>query len=437
MVSRRQFLSGLAATPVISMLGTSGVTASEFTDYKALVCVFLFGGNDGFNTLIPTNNAGYDEYKTARPSIALPQNDLLSTNIQTGSELTLGLHPAMSAFQKVVNRGDAAAIANCGVLVEPATKEQLKQGTRKQPPFLFSHNSQQSEWQRAWAGNASTLGWAGRLMDQLSGTGEVVSPMFSTNGNVQWLNGEHYTGNLLKSTGLPKIGANNNSERKASFEQVLGLTPISPFGKTFNRVKSESVVVRDALAKTLEASPVESVFTEGKLEQQLHMVARLIKSNQILGHKRQIFFVGLGGFDTHDNQLNKHAELMAELSEGLAKFQDSMQSGGLSNQVTTLTMSDFGRRLASNGTGTDHGWGSNHWVMGGAVKGGQLIGQWPSLTLDGPDDFNKGRMIPTTSVEQIGATLAKWMGATQAQQLAKVFPNLNNFDNADLGFMNV
>lgn len=435
MISRRQLLAAMASTPIISMMGTGSAHALPNNDYKALVCVFLFGGNDGFNMLIPNDNAHYDEYAAARPDIAIPQASLLPLSLNSGSDLTLGLHPSMLEVQPLFNNGKMIAIANSGVLIEPSTKVGLKDGTHAMPPFLFSHNSQQAEWQRGWSGSNTTLGWAGRLMDVLSSDTDAISPTFSLNGYAQLLNGSEHSANLINSSSLPQINAIKNTQRRKSFDQVMNLSPLTAFGREFDRVKNDSISIRDTLAAAIDSIPEEPHFPDISLSHQLHTVARLIKSSDQLGHQRQVYFVGLGGFDTHANQLADHAELMSALSQSLAAFNQSMEASGLDDKVTTITMSDFGRRLASNGSGTDHGWASNHFVMGGALNGGQLYGQWPSLLLDGENDFNKGRMIPTTSVEQIGATIAKWMGVKSNNEMDYIFPNLVNFTQQDLGFL--
>jgi len=435
MISRRQLLAAMASTPIISMMGTGSAHALPNNDYKALVCVFLFGGNDGFNMLIPNDNAHYDEYAAARPDIAIPQASLLPLSLNSGSDLTLGLHPSMLEVQPLFNNGKMIAIANSGVLIEPSTKVGLKDGTHAMPPFLFSHNSQQAEWQRGWSGSNTTLGWAGRLMDVLSSDTDAISPTFSLNGYAQLLNGSEHSANLINSSSLPQINAIKNTQRRKSFDQVMNLSPLTRFGREFDRVKNDSISIRDTLAAAIDSIPEEPHFPDISLSHQLHTVARLIKSSDQLGHQRQVYFVGLGGFDTHANQLADHAELMSALSQSLAAFNQSMEVSGLDDKVTTITMSDFGRRLASNGSGTDHGWASNHFVMGGALNGGQLYGQWPSLLLDGENDFNKGRMIPTTSVEQIGATIAKWMGVKSNNEMDYIFPNLVNFTQQDLGFL--
>ncbi|MCL9774778.1 DUF1501 domain-containing protein [Vibrio methylphosphonaticus] len=435
MISRRQLLAAMASTPLVSVMGTGTAHALPNNDYKALVCVFLFGGNDGFNMLIPNDNAHYDEYMTARPDIAIPQASLLPLSLTTGSDLTLGLHPSMTDIQSLFNNGKMVAIANSGVLIEPSTKAGLEDGTHAMPPFLFSHNSQQAEWQRGWSGSTTTLGWAGRMMDVLSSDSEQISPTFSLNGYAQLLNGSDRGANLIKASSLPQVNAIKNDQRRKAFDQVMNLSPLTAFGREFDQVKDDSVSIRDQLAAAIESVPEEAHFPDTSVSQQLHTVARLIKSSDQLGHQKQVYFVGLGGFDTHANQLNDHANLMSTLSQALAAFNQSLETSGLDDKVTTMTMSDFGRRLASNGAGTDHGWASNHFVMGGALNAGQLYGQWPSLILDGENDFNKGRMIPTTSVEQIGATIAKWMGVKSDNALNYIFPNLANFSVQDLGFL--
>ena len=341
----------------------------------------------------------------------------------------------MGEAQSLFDSGKMVAIANSGVLIEPATKAGLKDGTHAMPPFLFSHNSQQAEWQRGWSGSNTTLGWAGRLMDVLSSESDAISPTFSLNGYAQLLNGSDHTANLINASSLPRVNGINNAQRRKSFDRVMSLSPHTAFGREFDRVKNDSVSIRDTLANAISSIPEEGHFPDLSLSKQLHTVARLIKSSDQLGHQRQVYFVGFGGFDTHANQLNDHAELMSALSQSLSAFNQSMEATGLGDKVTTMTMSDFGRRLASNGTGTDHGWASNHLVMGGALNGGQLYGQWPSLILDGENDFNKGRMIPTTSVEQIGATIAKWMGVNTDSAMDYIFPNLTNFSVKDLGFL--
>ncbi|SON49838.1 DUF1501 domain-containing protein [Vibrio tapetis] len=370
MISRRQLLAAMASTPVVSVMGTGSAHALPNNDYKALVCVFLFGGNDGFNMLIPNNNARYDEYATARPDIAIPQASLLPLSLNSGADLTLGLHPSMVEAQSLFNSGKMVAIANSGVLIEPSTKAGLRDGTHAMPPFLFSHNSQQTEWQRGWSGSSTTLGWAGRLMDVLSSDTNAISPTFSLNGYAQLLNGSDHTANLINASSLPKMNAINNTQRRKSFDQVMNLSPLAAFGREFDRVKSDSISIRDTLATAIDSIPEEGHFPDISLSHQLHTVARLIKSSDQLGHQRQVYFVGLGGFDTHANQLDKHAELMSALSQSLAAFNQSMEASGLGDKVTTMTMSDFGRRLASNGTGTDHGWASNHLVVASYTDSG-------------------------------------------------------------------
>ncbi|GAL27206.1 hypothetical protein JCM19239_5553 [Vibrio variabilis] len=235
----------------------------------------------------------------------------------------------MTEIQSLFNSGKIIPIANSGVLIEPSTKEGLKDGTHAMPPFLFSHNSQQTEWQRGWSGSTTTLGWAGRLMDVLSSGSDEISPTFSLNGYAQLLNGSVQSANLINASSLPKVNAVSNAQRRKSFDQVMSLSPLTAFGREFDRVKGDSISIRDQLAAAIESVPEEEHFPDISLSQQLHTVARLIKSSDQLGHQKQVYFVGFGGFDTHANQLEDHAQLMSALSQSLAASINQWKPEGL------------------------------------------------------------------------------------------------------------
>ncbi len=426
--------------------------------YRALVCVFLYGGNDAFNMLVPRSNALYNTYATTRGNLALPQAQLLAINptVTPSDGGQYGLHPRMTGLQSLFNSGKAALISNVGPLIRPTTKQDFDNGVSL-PAQLFSHSDQQVLWQSPAANSAQRLGWGGKLADVFfaSNTNQQLSMNVSLDGENVFQAGQSVSPYFLGAQGVEEIwpiDANDwNDRRRNTFNALQNATYAHPFERALaNKVKRTREVTA-ALAAQLDTMPITNapftIFQQawaaaGVNEvpwfgQQLRMVARMIALRAALGMQRQIFLVGLGGFDTHDTQLVDQDELLRDLSIGVKAFYDCMASTQIAaaNDVTLFTASDFGRTLSSNRNGTDHGWGSHHLVVGGDVIGQRIYGTMPSLAAtNNPDDAGWGQVIPTTSVDQYAATLSKWFGLSDTDR-GLIFPNLGNFNSANLGFM--
>ncbi len=454
-INRRQFLRSssaaalLASTPGLAhsqMIGGSG----PFTDYKALVCVFLFGGNDSFNMLVPTSQVEYDAYLASRQNLALEQSSLLSINPIVGAEqMDFGLHPDMTGVRDLFENGQAAFLANVGPLIEPTTLDQFVNGAVALPPQLFSHNDQQDQWHSLKGNATSKTGWAGRVADlvraelegqqmatnaSLFGTSlfqsadETVAYVMGPGGPVQFLGFSSEPGNIL-------------NEHRQTFERILNAGYDTVYERGFADVQRRALAAADTVSAAIASAPTfDGIFPspqEGRtqLETQLRTVAQLIAMRDGLQMQRQVFFVAAGGFDTHDDQVVNQPNLLGDVSKSLAEFYQAMVSIGMTQNVTAFTASDFGRTLTSNGDGTDHAWGGHALIVGEGVAGQSVYGEYPVPEIGHPLDVGGGRFIPTTSADQYAATLAKWFGIDDAD-LDLVAPNLVNFGaNRDLGFM--
>jgi len=444
-VNRRTFIkyASLAAAGNAAALrpfGALNALAQSTTDYKALVCVFLFGGNDANNTLVPFDTTGYNNYSTIRGPLAIPQNQLL----QLSAMPNFALNPNLPDIQTLFDNKNAAIVANVGTLVEPTTKAQFQAGTDL-PTNLFSHPDQQLEWQNAAQSGSTSTGWAGRIADQISASynpGAQVPLVTSVAGDTLFCNGSASTpvsvspGNLggaQCSEGATECGA-----QLATAQALLSFSSGLTLVQADNNISTNAYSYANILSAAVKSvSPLKTVFPTGNaLASQLQQIAQIIQVRAALGVSRQIFFCGIGNFDTHSNQLALQNALLASISPALAAFYAATVEMGVQNSVTSFTMSDFSRTFQPNSnTGTDHAWGSHHIVMGGAVKGGQMYGTFPTLALSGPDDSgSNGRWVPSTGSVQYAATLASWFGVTAAQMPA-VFPNIGSFANANLGFV--
>ena len=471
-LSRRKFLgaccASVGATGLLSTLGQlrlMGAVASPDngpvappragapqTDYKALVCLFLAGGNDANNLVIPTDNATYAAYAAGRGALALPQNAVLPITPRTDDGRTWGIHPAMTELRNLFNSGQFAVLANVGTLAYPMTKAQYSNGSVPRPSQLFSHNDQQVEWQSSIADKPFVTGWGGRLADLTNAfnTNNRISMSITLNGQNSFQVGKQVdqyavgTGGAIALTGSG-TGTSANGLRTAALNDALALQNGNLFETAFGGLTTgaigSSALISSVITGTSPFAPVFNAVANTSLGQQLHMVARLVNAQQTLGLKRQIFFVRVGGFDLHDNQVTAgattsgaHANLLRNISQSLNAFNNALTQIGAQNQVTTFTASDFGRTYNTNGDGSDHGWGSHHFLMGGAVRGGDIYGRMPTFAIDGPDDTGRGRWIPTTSVDEYAGTLAKWFGVS-ATDLPIVLPNIGRFAKPDLGFM--
>jgi uncharacterized protein (DUF1501 family) len=448
--SRRDFLrhSGCAAASAAAftagmhkfgMVAAYAHTTQVATDYKALVCVYLDGGNDAWNTVVCSDE--YAAYSAVRGAFALPQGSLLPIRPRSDTR-QFGLHPNLTGLKALWDQQRLAILANVGTLARPLTRaEYLSNGQR--PPNLFSHSDQTAQWQAANTANFLPSGWGGRMGDHTSGlNGPATFPLIvSVAGSALYGIGDSIVPYQISSNGSVTLrGFNNSVEsniRYGALQQLLTLDRDHPFVAAAGNTLTKAINNDAQLTQALTTAPaLTTVFPNSGLGQQLRTVARLISARNILNMKRQVFFCRVGGYDTHAAQLSTQASLFTSLDAALSAFQAATVELGISDSVVTFTNSDFGRTFKFNDDGTDHAWGSCQFVMGGGVRGGDFYGRWPTLAIGGPDDTGSdfGRFIPTTSVEQYSATLAKWFGLS-VDEMALVFPTITRFASADLGFM--
>ncbi|HKB65076.1 MAG TPA: DUF1501 domain-containing protein [Pyrinomonadaceae bacterium] len=463
--TRRDFLRtsacALGGMALASSLDTFGVvhalTPQAATDYRALVCVFLNGGNDGNNMFLDLNQ--YSQYSTTRNAaqLAIAQASFLPVAPVSGG--SFGFHPNMPEMQSLFNQGKLAVLCNNGPLVEPLTRTTYQNGTGKKPLQLFSHSDQVGLYQTAIANSVSQTGWGGRLADKTLGLNGAAT--FPSNVSIAGVN-LYLTGidtrqlavadsntslaNVLQLNNAPSATASEISSRLASFNELRSFDNNFKLIKAASDIRSSSIQTDNALSNV---NPVlTTVFPNTSISRQLLQVARLIKASTDptagINMKRQIFFVQIGGFDTHSAQLNGQGTLLQQLSQAINAFFNATIELGLQDKVTLFTMSDFSRTLQPSGTGSaqvgsDHAWGNHQMIVGGAVQGHTLYGTYPNITPGGPDDTDggsapRGRWIPTTSIEQYAATLASWYGLSSAD-LTAVFPLIGHFATANLGFL--
>jgi len=420
-------------------------------DYKALVCLFLNGGNDANNLIVPTGSA-YAAYASARTNLALPQTGLRAITPKTSDGRTWALHAAVPELHNLFNSGSAAFLANVGTLVYPTIKDQYTRGTVPLPPQLFSHSDQQVQWQHSVPDKPTQTGWGGRIADLLASlnTSRQISMSISVAGKNTFQVGNDISQYAIGTGGASTLAGNTATVNPTTLDQIrfraqkdiFALSQPNLIEAAFGSTTGNAIVSADYLNTVLAgAPPVTTAFPNTTAGNQLRMVARLIAASPNLGLKRQVFFVQLGGWDTHAAQLvnatptsGAHADLLAQVSAAVNAFQNATGEIGASNQVTLFTASDFGRTYRSNGDGSDHGWGNHQFIVGGAVKGGDIYGRMPTLTVGGPDDTGLGRWIPTTSVDEYAATLATWFGVS-ASDLPTVLPNIGRFAKPNLGFL--
>ena len=449
---RRKFLKeGLcslagasAATTMLRNLGFAVGIASPTavqSDYKALICVFLYGGNDGDNTLIPYGQNEYNSYASSRSVIAVPRPSLLPINPINSDGRQFALHPSLTEMQSLFGQKKLAIAANTGVLMAPTPREQIIAKSVPLPPQLFSHNDQQVQWQTSWPDQLPKTGWGGRMADVMNplNTNPQISMSVSLAGSNVFQVGSEIFPYMVSKEGTISLWYYNeawgNPETIVT-KAMLDATYGNVLDRSYSEIFKRSIENEKRLSTALRKAPtITTPFPQNNdLAGQLKMVARLISVRNDLGMRRQVFFCTADGFDTHGEQVNTHANLLRGLSQALGAFYQATVELGVADKVTTFTASDFGRTYKSNGKGSDHGWGNHHFVMGGAVKGGDIYGKVPLQQINGPDDTSDGRWIPTIATDEYASTLALWFGVNSSD-LPTILPNIGRFNRPNLGFM--
>lgn len=418
--------------------------------FKALVCLFLYGGNDANNVIIPRDATDYNAYAAARQGLAIPLGSLLPITPAAYSDgRQFGLHPSfvdapaaagqpnLPGLQSLFAQGKLALLSNVGTLVAPVTRAQYLSDTAALPPQLFSHNDQSVHWQTSVPDQPPRTGWGGRMADllvSLNGSAQI-SMSISLAGTNTFQVGNTVFEYQMSPYGVTSLNGYSGST-KTALDNLISLPHQNLFEDEFAKITRRSLDNAALLSTALSGINLTTFFPANNyLADQLKMIAKMIAARNTLGMSRQVFFCAVGGYDTHGDQLTAHSSLLTELNTALASFYQATVDLGVADQVTTFTASDFGRTFpVNNGAGSDHGWGNHQFILGGAVRGGDIYGRVPALVVNGPDDTDEGRWIPTTSVDEYSATLAKWFGVS-ATDMATVFPNLSRFAHPDLGFM--
>lgn len=457
-ISRRRFLgeASCAAVTAIPLINTllnlklaGGVAAAEpgIGEYRALVCLFLNGGWDSFNLLVPKNypadessGGEYDHYAQVRQNLALPQSSLLDITPTNTPGRRFGLHPGCVEIQNLFENGHAAFVSNVGTLVEPVNKAQYQSQTAHLPLGLFSHSDQIEQWQTSLPDTRTAVGWAGRMADLLQSLNSVekVSMNISLSGSNVWQSGLDVFEYAITDTGAVGLTGYRQDwvqydtvaqARSAAVDSQLALHYTDLFTKAFAKSKRDAMEAYDIFSTATSGSlPAGATFPTTALGRQLQMIAKTIAGRTALGATRQTFFVNFGGWDHHDEVLINTAAMLPVVSQAVGAFYNALTLLGVENQVTLFTSSDFGRTLTSNGRGSDHAWGGNHLLVGGAVNGRKIYGAYPELYENNPLDVGRGRLIPTLSVDEYFAELALWLGVSPGS-LPLVLPNITRFYN--------
>jgi uncharacterized protein (DUF1501 family) len=485
-VNRRDFLrksicaalggaSLYSALGSLRLIGAAAAAQPAFSDYKALVCVFMYGGNDSFNTIVPMSGTDQANYLASRGDLAITSGLQALTPASGGGPSNYGLHPAMPELAGLFNSGKAAIVANVGSLLYPITQADYQNGTVPTPSQLFSHDDQTNQWMTSRPDDANANGWGGQIADLLYSSNAGQVPMSITvSGQNRFQRGAvvnqftvdswgascaatgdpdcgpfsvttmSYLGNGPESWMLPWQDQNVVADDTAAYNALIQSgTQTHVLERAYADAATRTIANSTLINGALNGVTLTTAFPDTDLGNQLAAVAMLIKVRQALGMSRQIYFVSTGGYDTHGTQLVDQTGNLTELSQGLAAFYNATLELGIADGVTTFTASDFGRSLAVNADGTDHGWGGHHFVLGGGVRGQRIYGAMPSLAQyndnnpggSNPDDTGYGQIIPKQAVDQYAATLASWFGV-DAGSVNDIFPNLGRFPSSDLGFMN-
>ena len=429
--------SALAGAGFGSLVGSASAA-----DYRAAVCVFLNGGCDGNHLIVPNDNAGYTAYSSARPALAIPRAQLLPIAPASGG--AYGLHPQLSELQRLFGQQRLAVLANVGTLIKPTTAQQAKSGTWPLPDNLLSHLDQQNQWVMLNpVPGTNVTGWGGRTADSLSAANSAARfpAVVSVAGTNVFCEGAATMAGVIDpygSLGFSGMGDSPVDRARATALAQFAATPGGPQLESAFNGSLAAALTQDRLLDAVYNTSLSTPFPDNYLGQQLYRVAQMIASRATLGMSRQLFYVELGGFDTHAGETAGLQDLFTQLSQALAAFDAATIELGVGNNVVTFTHSEFSRTLQAagdNGDGTDHAWGGHSLILGGAVHGGDLYGTFPQLVLGGPDDASdEGRWVPTTSVDQYAATIAYWLGVSDTD-LDTVLPNLQNFTTRRLAFL--
>lgn len=477
--SRRKFLRQLSAAicaggassllPQLNLISSALAAPSAVPGYKALVCVYLAGGNDAWNLLMPYDQARYNIYKTSRSGeydaasnpggLAIPRSALAATTISHGGTNNYALHPStidragtnQKGLRSLYNQQKLALISNIGTLIQPISKAEYLANAALRPPQLYSHSDQERLWHIGRT-TASARGWGGLVADRVrqDNLNQMLSPCISIGGGNRFEVGANTFPYQMSSSGVTNVSGTGftgaSHQRALALQQMLDASYSSPYQKEYSNILGRSRDLYSLLNSGLATGGIGNVTTDfpnESLANQLKMVARMIKLSRdttfSIQHSRQIYYVRIGGFDMHDNLMSTgtagHANLLSRVSQALGAFWAALGEIGAQDQVTTFTMSEFARTLSTNGNGSDHAWGSVNMILGGDVQGGRIYGDFPDQTLNGPVSMSRGQFVPSTSVDQMAATLARWMGVTSSSDLNTIFPNLANFSTGNLGFM--
>jgi len=448
-ISRRRFLgqmncAAISSLPILNTLlnlklaGTLAAADNAAGDYRALVCLFFSGGADSFNMLVPRGPSEYAEYKAVRGGVALPQASLRAINPQGLSGIELGLHSGLSNVRNLFEAGNAAFVANVGTLIEPVTKNDYDNDLKRLPLGLYSHSDQVEQWHTSMPHVRSSKGWAGRAGDILHSLNslDTVSMNISLSGSNIWQSGEdvyEYTVSTYGAEPLDGYDPENADEystvpiRTKAIDSQMALRYQHLLSEAFRTKKASAMEAYHRFNTATSAElPGGVTFPDTYLASQFQMVAKAIAGHTQLGHSRQTFFIEYGGWDHHDGLIAAQAEMLPEADAAIKAFYDALTALGLQNNVTLFTASDFARTLSSDSGGTDHAWGGHQFVVGGAVNGRKLYGDYPSLTRDGDLDVGRGRIIPQIAVDSYFAELALWLGVPKSS-LPDVFPNIGTF----------
>ena len=443
--------SSLLNLKVLNAAAMDSISGMLDPEYKALVCFSLSGGNDSFNMLAPYDQVAYNEYNDTRTNLAIDRNDLLPITPHNQGGKTFGLHPSLSSLQQLFNDDKLSFVSNIGTLIAPITRQEFFNETKDVPLGLFSHADQYQQWQTGLPHERAAIGWGGRVADMVRdmNNNNRISMNISLSGTNVFQRGNNITEYTLDSDGGSEgiYGHGEefdwslfNQERTKALDSFMQHQYQDVFKKTYVDVVKNAQDAHLEFQAALEDIPsLDDIFSDTYLSEQMKMIARTIAAHEELDVKRQVFYVDYGGWDHHDEVLNSQTFMLNEVAQAMSEFNTAMEILNMQNQVSTFSISEFGRTLTSNGNGTDHAWGGNVMVMGGAVNGGNIYGDYPSLAMNSPLTLYNGILVPQISTDSYFAELALWFGVPESE-LLNIFPNLGNFyspgSGNPLGFLN-